>query len=155
MDQKRSCTNKCKSSFSGSSLATLYILYILSQKPWSSTSPNKPRIDTLLCLYLCSFPAQIHFLATSLNSYSLLEVQFHMSPPLWSLTQPPSGYRINLPHLSHRIIIIWLHFNWIIRKTVLCILGNVNERRKNKEHDYKVVFFTEKKKATYICIAFS
>lgn len=61
---------------------------------------------------------------------------------LWNLAHPPPGCRINLSHLSHHIIIIWLHFNWIIRKTALCILGNVNERRKNEERNYKVVFFT-------------
>lgn len=141
-------------SFSGSSRVTSHILYPISQKPWSPTYPNRPRIDTLLCLCLCSFPAQIHFLATSAGFLLTLRGPIPMSPPLLSLTQPPSGYRINLPHSSHHIIIIWLHFNWIIRKTVLCILGNVNERMKNKEHNYKAVFFTEKK-ATYICIAFS
>lgn len=76
-----------------------------------------------------------------------------MLSALWNLAHPPPRCRINLSYLSHHIIIIWLHFNWIIRKTALCILGNVNERRKNEERNYRL-FSSLKKKATYICIAF-
>lgn len=83
-------------------------------------------------LLLCPFPCPNPPPGLLLSFYPLFKGQiiYYFSPG--DLPHPHVDVEFIFLHLSHHIIIIWLHFNWIIKKTVLCILRNVNERRKMK-----------------------